>query len=358
MKTLTRKFLLPLAMFALLPLMQAVAQDKAPSLAEVIFYPPLPDDPRLQFLTRLSSQKDLGEEKKGFSNFIMGDVEKGDLVNKPYGVAVYEGAVFVTDIRGGGYGVFDMASGSTRFVQPTGAAELKKPTNIFIDSDGTRYIADAMRQQILVFDRNDKFIRIFGKRGQFKPNDMLIVGERLYVSDIEHHQIHVLNKLSGEVELSFGEQGSEEGQFVHPASMALGPDQTLWVVDTTNFRLQQFSLDGEFLSTVGSIGTSPGHFGRPKGLAIDQEGSMYIGDAAFEHVQVMETSGQPLLIFGNPGYAPHSVNLPTVVKIDYDNVKYFQQYAYPGFEIEYLILVAGQFGPNKVVVYGFGSLDE
>ena len=44
-----------------------------------------------------------------------------------------------------------------------------------------------------------------------------------------------------------------------------------------------------------------------------------------------------------------------MVKIDYDNVGYFRRYAAPGFEIEYLVMVASQFGLNKVAVFGFGS---
>ena len=64
------------------------------------------------------------------------------------------------------------------------------------------------------------------------------------------------------------------------------------------------------------------------------------------------------MFFGGPGAARDSVNLPTVVKIDYENVSYFERYAAPNFDIEYLVLVASQFGVNKVTVFGFGSLRE
>ena len=33
----------------------------------------------------------------------------------------------------------------------------------------------------------------------------------------------------------------------------------------------------------------------------------------------------------------------------------FRRYAAPGFDIEYVVLVASQFGVNKVVAYGFGT---
>ena len=41
--------------------------------------------------------------------------------------------------------------------------------------------------------------------------------------------------------------------------------------------------------------------------------------------------------------------------IDYDDVKYFQKYADPNFQIEFLILVTNQFGPIRVSIYGFGT---
>jgi len=48
----------------------------------------------------------------------------------------------------------------------------------------------------------------------------------------------------------------------------------------------------------------------------------------------------------------------TAVKIDYDSVQFFEKLAAPGWDIEYLVLVTGQFGTNKVVVYGYGSFAE
>jgi hypothetical protein len=65
-----------------------------------------------------------------------------------------------------------------------------------------------------------------------------------------------------------------------------------------------------------------------------------------------------LLFFGLPGNAPGNVNLPSRVKLDYDNVGLFEQYAVPGAELEFLVIVANQYGLNKINVYGFGSFPE
>jgi DNA-binding beta-propeller fold protein YncE len=324
-----------------------------------LFLPLPPNEPRLQFLTKFSSALDVSTEKKGFRDFVFGGEEKeAQLVEKPYGLAIYEGAIYVVDARGNGYGIFDLANGRSKLVRPTGAGALVKPINITIDDDGSRYITDTQREQIMVFNAEDRFLRAIGEPGQFNPIDVAIADDRLYVTDMMHHQVHVLDKNTGDVILTFSEVGSEPGQLFHPTSLAIGDDGSVYVTDTSNFRLQQFNADGEFIRVIGTQGSRPGTFSRPKGIALGHERHIYVVDAAFQNIQVIAPDGGAVMAFGEPGAERWNINLPTVVKIDYDNVPYFQKYAAPNFEIEYLVLVASQYGPNKVVVFGYGDLRE
>ena len=49
-----------------------------------IFYPPLPNPPRLQYLTSFSTERDLTRETSGFSDFVLGeDINKDSLIRKP-----------------------------------------------------------------------------------------------------------------------------------------------------------------------------------------------------------------------------------------------------------------------------------
>jgi hypothetical protein len=59
------------------------------------------------------------------------------------------------------------------------------------------------------------------------------------------------------------------------------------------------------------------------------------------------------MYFGGTYEGPGGMWLPAKVIIDYDNLKYFEKYLYKGFELEYLIFVTNQYGPEKVSVYGF-----
>ena len=99
------------------PLSIALAQDDQP-----IFYPLPPDVPKLQFLNKYTSSLDVATKSKGFRSFVFGGEENEDqVVQKPYGLAMYDGAIYVVDTRGNGYGVFDLKNNTSRLIRPSGA---------------------------------------------------------------------------------------------------------------------------------------------------------------------------------------------------------------------------------------------
>jgi DNA-binding beta-propeller fold protein YncE len=349
-----------LAVFILCAWASAGTAAEEPSADDgPVFYPPAPNPPRLQYLTKFSSAFDMSGEQGGFRDFIFGGAENEEqAIQKPYGVAIHDGAIYAADTRGFGYVVFDVANGEWRAVRGSGDGAMPKPINITIDDDGTRYITDTKREAVIVFDSNDRFVRVLGSPGQFKPTDVAISEDRLYVTDAEHHKVHVLDKASGETLFTFGNPGPGEGEMFYPTNLAIGPEGNVYVSETNNFRVQVFTPDGEFIRKVGSVGTGWGQFSRPKGVAVDREGVLYVVDSAFNNVQMFNDQGQTLMFFGGPGNGRGNLNMPTAIAIDYDNVEYFRKYADPDFKLEYLVLVANQFGTNKIAVYGFGSLKE
>ena len=327
-----------------------------PQAQGTAFYPPLPNPPRIQHLKTLTGERDLGAPVTGFAKFVLGDDTRTQQLKQPYGVGVYAGKLYVVDSRAPGLAVFDLTQ--QRFELMTGApnGRMKRPINITIDSDGSKYVTDTGRDQVLVFDRGDRFVAAYGAEGQFRPVDTAIAGERLYVVDIQHHQVQVLEKQTGKFLFKFGSAGSKPGELFHPTNIAIGADGDVYVVETSNFRVQRFTAEGKPVRMYGEIGSERGNFSRPKGVALDRNGRIYVGDAAFQNVQIFDQEGRLLLFFGQPGGDVEGLNLPAGIAIDYDNVKYFQAYADPRFNIEYLIFVVSQFGPNKVDVFGYGKM--
>lgn len=323
-----------------------------------VFYPPPPDPPRVQHLATFANARDLGGPRSGLADFVLGAEGAEHALVRPYGSTLFEGKLYVADSRAPGLVVFDLVARKFAIVEGSGAGRMQRPINVTIDTDGTRYITDTARNQVLVYDRGDRFVAAFGDKGEFKPVDTLVLGERLYVVDIEHHEVKVLDKRSGKPLFKFGKPGSaEEGALFQPTNLALDPSGDIYVVETGNFRVSRFTQDGKFVRRFGESGQAPGSFARPKGIAVDRAGRVYVGDAAFQNVQIFDDRGRVLMAFGQPPDGAAGLNLPAGVAIDYDNVALFRPYAAPGFKLEYVILVVSQFGPDQVDVFGFGRME-
>lgn len=321
-----------------------------------VFYPALPNSPRIQYLATFSSSKDVVAPETGLAGFLLGEGEDIKYIQKPYGVQIYDGKIYAVDTRGPGYAVLDLVNQKFDFVGGRGGGRMQKPINITFDTDGSKYITDTGLNRVLVFDKNEQFVRALGFEGQFSPTDTAIADEKLFVVDIKEHEIEVLNKYNGALLYKIGEPGSGQDQIYHPTNIKVGPDNHLYITDTSNFRVQKFTQDGVYVRSFGSIGVNIGQFARPKGIALDRSGNLFVIDAAFENVQIVDPEGNLLMFFTGAGNYPDNINLPVDLEIDYDNVELFQGYAHPDFQLEFIILITSQYGPNKVNVYGYGEM--
>lgn len=333
-------------------------QKEAESKVGPVFYPPLPNPPRIQHLASFSSAADLGTSQGGFADFIVGkDPREKQAIKKPYGLAVNDGKIYVADTGGSNYSVFDLRNRKLETITGSGGGRMAKPINIAVDKDGTKYVTDTTLNQVLVFDKGNNFVKAFGVKDQYKPAGVAISGERIYVSDLKGNKIHVLDKATGKTLFEFGKAGKNPGELYYPTNIVIGPDNNLYVTEIGNFRVQKFTLEGQPVRVYGEAGDKPGQFARPKGVAVDRQGNIYTVDAAFENIQIFDQEGRLLLYFGSPGSNKEDINLPTTVVIDYENAPLFQQWAAPKFKIEYVILVASQFGVSKINAYGFGRME-
>ena len=333
----------------------ASCTTKPATKAIYTFFPPAPDEPRIQFLTSFASDAELGRSWS-FADFITGEQPAGGLV-KPYGLALHGGKIFVCDTVANVIQVFDLKNHRASNFVPQGEGRLRVPINLTIDTDGTRYVADTGRKQVVIYDNAGNFLSAIGKADEMKPADVAISADRLYVGDMLNHVVRVYNKADQKFLFTIPNTNSvttNEGKLFSPANLALDKNGRLLVSDVGGFVVQVYDLEGKYLRTLGQQGLAPGSFARPKGVAVDRQGLTYVVDAATQVVQIFDAEGRLLLYFGQPGASTRGqLVLPASIKVDYDHVGYFQKYVAPGRQCEYLILVTSQFGPNKVSVYGF-----
>lgn len=321
-----------------------------------IYYPPLPNKPRLQYLTTISTSKDIRKANSSFFKFVVGDdEEKPEVIKKPYGIDVHDGVLYICDMSAGTVDVLDLKKGTFKYFGLSGPGKLGRPINLKVDKkENLIYVADNGRKQVVVFDENGKYIKAYGLKDQFVPVDVDFNDKLLFVCDVKNHQIHVLDKKTGAPKYKIGKPGSGDEQLYHPTNICYYKDK-IYVSDTTNFRVQIFDIKEKPLGRFGQIGDRPGSFSRPKGLDIDNYGNLYIVDAAFENVQIFNKNNQFVHFFLKSGNNRDNVNLPAGIVINYDSVKYFKNFISPRLKAEYLLFVTSQFGVNKVNVYAYGT---
>ncbi len=319
-----------------------------------VFYPPPPQRPRIQFLTSISSAEDVEGSPSSLLRFLVGDTSENRRFRKPMGIADHAGVIYVADPGWDSVLVLDLVEGTFDSIRDRGMGKLQIPVAIAVDAANNKFVADTGRKQVVQFNEKNEFVRAFGNSDTLEPTGVAVDQDRLYIVNRARHRVEVYDRLSKQLLHSVGEFGEREGQFNNPTSLTRGEDGHLFVTDSTNFRIQEFTAAGEFVQSYGFLGDGPGTFARPRGTTVDHAGHLYVTDAAFENVQIWDTSnGQVLLAFGGAGVSPGDMYLPASIHVDYDLVDHFRKFVASGFELEYVIFVINNYGPRKLSVYGF-----
>jgi len=344
-------FLIFLFLFSGCATMPKTAQHKQ----KPIFYPPEPDEPRLQYLISFSSSDDLEASPSAFRKFIVGEANTAKPIVKPYGVTVFNNKIYVCDTVHNAIDILDLETRKFEYFRPKDQAQLMEPINLSFSPNGDMYVADSRRGQVVIFDNNGNYLGTVGKQSEFKPTSVLVNDNKIYICDLKTRSVKIFNLQDKTYLSSIPKEGAkEEAKLFSPTNLAVDAQRNLYVSDTGAFRIQKYAPDGEFLMSIGSHGDSPGQFARPKGIAVDKESRAYVVDAAFENVQIFDNQGKLLLFFAEPGGSPVSLVLPAGIAIDYTLKDYFSFLADPSFTVEYLVLVTSQYGDRKLSIFGFG----
>jgi DNA-binding beta-propeller fold protein YncE len=323
------------------------------------FYPPPPNEPRLQFLTGFSSEKAFrGGEDKSLMTYLTGTKPVDKELGKPYGAAASGKKLFVCDTAIGAVVVMDLQTRRFGVLEAQGEGALKLPLNVTADKSGMLYVSDTGRDQVVIFDKDGHYVDALGKAGEMKPRDVAVNEDRIYVADLLKHNVRVYDKATRKPILEIPHEGDRtnrtRGLFT-PTNLALDSKGRLYVSDTGAFRIQVYDAQGDYVRSVGEMGDGQGQFARVKGIAIDRQDRLYAADAMSQVVQVFDDEGKLLTWFGEPGADNKIQNLPAKVLVDYDDVGCFGSYIAPNFKVENLVMVVNQIGPHKVSVYGFGQ---
>lgn len=152
---------------------------------------------------------------------------------------------------------------------------------IVSDSQGRLFVNTDTEHAVIIFDRDGKFLKSWGKDFKGGAHGMAIVKEggkeSLYLA---HHGRHELVKttLDGDVlmTLGFPEKAGvyKKADEYKPTSVALGPNGDIYVADGYGLSwIHQYDSKGEYIRSWGGKGTEPGQMRTPHGIWLDTRGS-------------------------------------------------------------------------------------
>ena len=177
-----------------------------------------------------------------------------------------------------------------RFRASWGEGVFTSAHGITIGPDDTVYCVDYMDHTVRQFTCDGQLRQTLGTPGRpsdtgfvedyrsirrsgppfHRPTNLAVAPNgNLYVTDgYGNARVHCFSP-KGTLLFSWGEPGSDPGQFNVPHSLAVAPDGRVLVADRENSRIQIFDPDGKYLTEWTDVS-------RPQDLAIDGQGNVYV----------------------------------------------------------------------------------
>lgn len=178
--------------------------------------------------------------------------------------------------------------------QGTGPGEFNEPRDIAVDiaenGKGRLYVADTGNRRVQVFDSEGQFIASWeGGEEKFVEPLALVVDSQgdLYVLDSEPGWIY---RFAADG-TPLGRFAGPEARFFHPRGLAIDEADRLYVADTGGCRVVVYNTAGERLSQLGWKGEGPGEFLEPTDVTLDGRGAVYVVDTSNQRVQQLDPWG-------------------------------------------------------------------
>jgi DNA-binding beta-propeller fold protein YncE len=186
----------------------------------------------------------------------------------------------------------------------------KEVVDVVVDSQDRVYVFSRGEHPLLVFEQDGSFVRSWGEGLFTRPHALTIVheegaGEVLFCVDDDGHWIGKFT-LDGELLMTIGtrDQGAPalSGEpFNRPTKVAVDPkSRELYISDGYgNARVHKYTADGQHLFSWGDFGTEVGEFNLPHSVCTDSQGRVYVADRENHRVQIFDDQGNYLAQWNN-----------------------------------------------------------
>jgi hypothetical protein len=176
--------------------------------------------------------------------------------------------------------------------------EFKDVAAVACDRRDRVYVFNRGEHPMMVFDRDGSFLRSWGEGTFPRAHGLHIDAEdNLYLTDDGGHFVRKCTP-EGKVLLELGVPGQPapfmSGKPFHRCThTALSPKGEIYVSDGYgNARVHKYSPDGKLLFSWGEPGSDAGQFNVAHNIATDEEGWVYVADRENHRVQVFDGNGK------------------------------------------------------------------
>ncbi len=182
----------------------------------------------------------------------------------------------------------------------------KECAAVGVDSKDNVYVFNRGAHPMMVFDRNGKFLRSWGE-GVYPRAHGITFGpdDTMFCTDDGDHTVRKC-ALDGRVLLTLGASGKPapfmSGKpFNRCTHVAIDPrNGDFYVSDGYgNARVHKYSPAGKLLFSWGESGTEPGQFNIVHNIGADKDGWVYVADRENQRVQVFDANGKYETQWGN-----------------------------------------------------------
>ena len=175
----------------------------------------------------------------------------------------------------------------------------KEATAVAVDQQDRVFVFNRGKMPVIVYDTEGNMIDSWGE-GVFKnPHGISVDPDgNLFCVDTGDSTVKKFTP-AGELLLTLGEANKPapamSGKpFSVPTHVAVDPSNGDFYVSDgySNARVHKFTSNGEFISSWGESGTDEGQFNIVHNIAIDSEGLIYVADRENHRIQIFDREGK------------------------------------------------------------------
>ncbi len=207
----------------------------------------------------------------------------------------------------------------------SGNGQLVIAMSLAVGPEGNVWVSDLGNSRIQEFSPTGVYLTKLGtsgtEPGQFKsPEGIAAHGSTIYVVDSGNSRVQRLsNNIPPSAETyssSFGTLGGGNGQLQSPGDVTTDAAGNVWVADTMNSRVEEFSAAGAYVRSFGTFGAGNGQLKSPRSLAIDGSGNVWVADMGNNRVEEFTAEGTFVRAAGSVGTGNGQLKEPEGIAVD------------------------------------------